>query len=52
MLHVHARLDRHLAVGLHHALGHALGHLGGGVADVDLADRDVVLAQVERERLR
>ena len=38
------------AVGLRHARGHPLGHLGGGVADVDLAAGDVVLAAVERGR--
>ena len=49
--HVDQRLGRDLAVGLRHALGHARGHLGGGVADVDLAHRDVVLAAVERRGL-
>ena len=47
MIHIHARLDRQLAVGLQHALGHALGHLGGGIADIDLAGGDVEGAAVQ-----
>src|SRR5205807_504020 len=50
-LHVHCRLDHGRAVGLRNALGHPLGHRGGGVADIDLAARDVVLSAVERRRL-
>src|SRR5439155_785874 len=50
-LHVHARLDAHLAIRLHHAFRHALGHLGGRVADVDLAAGDVERASVERDGL-
>ena len=48
-LRVHARLLLHRAVGLHHAGAgdHAVRHRGCGIADVDLADRDVVHAAVE-----
>src|SRR3990167_8950270 len=51
VIHVHQRLDPDRAVGLRHALGHALGHLGARIADVYLADCDVVLAAIERAAL-
>src|SRR6202011_4116933 len=44
-------LDLECAVGLWNAALHPRGHLGGGVADIDLAARDVVLAAIERGRL-
>src|SRR5688572_4236020 len=47
MRHVHERLGLDRAVGLRHAIGHARRHLSERVADVHLADRDVVLAAVE-----
>ena len=31
--------------------GHALRHLGGGIANIDLADRDIVLSPVQRRHL-
>ena len=48
-LRVHARFVFHRAVGLHHAGAgdHAIRHRRRSVADVDLADRDIVLAAVE-----
>ena len=51
MLHVHGGLDGDAAVGLTDALLHGQGHLGGGIADVDLADGNVVLAPIQAQRL-
>ena len=51
VLHVEHRLGRDLAVGLHHAGLHAPAHGRVGVADVELAAGDVVLAPVERRAL-
>lgn len=47
MLHFHQWLDRHRPMGLHDALCHALGHVGSRIADIDLADGDVVRAPIE-----
>jgi hypothetical protein len=45
----HDGVEHH--IGLQDAGDHARGHLGGGIANVDLADRDVVLAPVQRSGL-
>ena len=50
MVDVHPGLDRHLAVGLHLAVGRARRHRRRGVADVDLAGADVVLPAIQRDR--
>src|ERR1700736_781505 len=44
--HIHARLHHHSAVGLRHPLLHTLGHFGGGVANVDLAARDIEVSPI------
>ena len=46
---IHAQLLFHRAIGLHHAgtVDHAVGHRCCGIADIDLANRDVVHAAVE-----
>ena len=51
VLHVHPRFGFLAAVGLGNALRHPLGQRGDGVADIDLAGDDVVLAPVERDAL-
>src|SRR4029079_18818217 len=51
VLYIEHRLGRNRAVGLHHAGLHAAAHGGVGVADVELAAGDVVLAPVERGTL-
>src|SRR2546427_9383502 len=48
VLELDSRLDGDVSVRLRHALDHTLRHLGGGVADVYLAARDVVLAAIKR----
>jgi hypothetical protein len=51
MIDVHQRLGLDRSVGLRDALRHARGEFGFGIADVDLADGNVVFAAVERGRL-
>jgi len=46
-LRVHARFRYLAPVGLQHAVDHAVGHRRRRVADIDLADRDVIGAAVE-----
>src|SRR3989449_3986539 len=48
VLKIDSRLDRDLTVRLRDTLVHALRHFGGGVADVNLAACDVVLAAIKR----
>ncbi len=50
MGHIHHGLYRDAAIGLQNARLHALSHVGGGVANVYLSHRNVVLAAVERSR--
>src|ERR1035438_2714444 len=45
--YVHAGLRQGGAVGLRDTLTHAPGHFGGGIADIDLAARDVEIAAVQ-----
>ena len=49
---IHHGFDGDIAVGLLHARGHPLRKLREGIADVDLAACDVVLATVERDAFR
>jgi len=48
VLNIHHRLDRDCAVCLRHTFRHSRGQFCHGVADVDLADGNVVLAAIER----
>ncbi len=51
MRRIYPRLHLELAVGLRHALAHLCRHVGGGVADVDLATGDIILASIQGNRL-
>ncbi|SOT44274.1 hypothetical protein F01_460642 [Burkholderia cenocepacia] len=52
MRNVDPRLGRDAAVGLQHAAVHAFGERGRGVADIDLAARDVEWPAIEGKRAR
>src|SRR2546422_11653040 len=48
ILELDSRLDSDVPVRLRHTLHDTLRHFGGGVPDVYLATRDVVLAAIQR----